>query len=57
MSLEAAQAADVLFVVAAVNDRARAQEQQGLEECVGDEVEHADSHPACTQAQHHEAQL
>src|SRR5258706_1774465 len=50
-------AAYVLFVMASVNYRARAEKQQRLEKRVGDEMEHANRHTAYSQTQHHEAQL
>ena len=54
---QAAHAADVLLFVAAVDDRARAQEEQRFEERVGDEVEHADGDAADAEADHHVAEL
>ena len=57
VGLEAAHAADVLLFVDAVNDRARAHEQERLEEGVGDEVEHADGDAAEAEASHHVAEL
>ena len=55
--LEAAHAANVLLLVAAVNHRARAEEEQRLEECVRDQVEHADGDAAQAEAGHHVAEL
>ena len=55
--LQAAHAPDVLFLVAAVNDRARAHEQERLEKRVRDEVEHSDRDAADAEADHHVAEL
>ena len=43
--------------MAAVDDRACAQEQQGLEERVRDQVKHPYGDPAYAEAHHHVAQL
>ena len=48
---------DVLLLMAAVNHRAGAEEQQRLEERVRDEMEHAHRHAADAQAHHHVAEL
>jgi len=47
----------VLLMVAADDDGARAEEQEGLEERVGQEVEKAREEGADTQSQHHVAEL
>ena len=57
VDFEAAHAANVLLLVAAVNHRARAEEQERLEEGVRDEVEHADGDAAEAEAGHHVAEL
>ena len=54
---QAAHAADVLLAGAAVDDGAGAEEEQGFEEGVGDEVEHADGGAADAEAHHHVAEL
>jgi hypothetical protein len=54
---QAAHAADVLLAGAAVDDGACAEEEQGFEEGVGDEVEHADGDSADSEAHHHVAEL
>ena len=43
--------------MAAVDDRAGAEEQQRLEERVGDQMEHAHRHAADAEAHHHVAEL
>ncbi len=55
--LQPAHAANVLLLVAAVDHRAGAQEQQRLEERVRDQMEHADRHAADAQAHHHVTEL
>src|SRR5580704_5881578 len=50
-------AANVLLFVAAVYHRARAEKKQRLEERMRDQVEHADSDAADTEAGHHVAEL
>ena len=57
VGLEAAHLADVLLLVATVNHRARAHEEQRLEEGVRDQVEHADGNAAHRQTRHHVAKL
>ena len=52
-----AHGADILLLMAAVNDGTGPHEKQGLEEGVGDEMEHAYRHAAHTEAQHHEPEL
>ncbi len=54
---EAAHAANVLLLVAAVNHRARAEKQQRLEKGVRDQVEHAHGDAAQAEAGHHVAEL
>src|SRR6185437_6460223 len=54
---QAAHAADVLFAGAAVDDRARTEEEQRLEEGMGDEVEDADGWAADAEAHHHVSKL
>ena len=55
--LEATHLADVLFAVQRVDDRARAQEQAGLEERVGHQVEDAGAKRAHAHGQEHVAEL
>ena len=55
--LQSAHAADVLLAGAAMDDGAGAEEEQRLEEGVGDEVEHADGDAADAEAHHHVAEL
>ena len=57
VDLEAAHAANVLLLVAAVNHRARAEEQERFEERVRDQVEHAHGDAAHAEAGHHVAEL
>jgi hypothetical protein len=57
VAAEAAHAADILLAPAAVDNGACAEEEEGLEECVGDEVEHADRRAADAEAEHHVAEL
>ncbi len=54
---EAAHAADVLLAGAAVDEGACAEEEERLEEGVGDEVEDADGWAAGAEADHHVAEL
>src|SRR5438445_12105271 len=54
---EAAHPADVLLVMAAVDDRACAHEQQRFEEGMRDEMEHPDRYAAHSQAHHHKPKL
>jgi hypothetical protein len=54
---QAAHAANVLLLVAAVDDGACAQEEQRLEEGMRDEMEHADGDAADAEAHHHVAEL
>ena len=54
---QAAHTANVLLTGTAVDDGACAEEEQGLEEGVGDEVEHADGWAADSETHHHVAEL
>src|ERR1035437_5657442 len=54
---QSAHFADVLFLMAAVDDRAGTEEQQRLEKSVRDEMKHADRHAADAEAHHHVTKL
>ncbi len=54
---EATHLADVLLLVAAVDDGAGAHEEKGLEEGVREQVKHADGDAAHAEAHHHVAEL
>ena len=54
---QAAHFADVLFLVAAVDDRAGAEEQQRLEKCVCQKMKHPHGHTSHAKADHHQAKL
>src|SRR4029453_591639 len=55
--LQAAHTAHVLFVMHAVNDTARSQENEGFEECMRHHVKDADDKCAHTASHEHESQL
>src|SRR5204862_4733588 len=56
-SFQPTHAANILFVVAAVNDGTSAEEKQGFEKGVRQEVKHSHGDPAHTEAHHHVAEL
>ena len=57
LGIEAAHLEHVLLVMAAVDDAAGAEEEQGLEEGVREQVEQARGPAADAQAEHHVAEL
>jgi len=54
---QAAHSANVLFIVAAVNNGTRAEEEQRFEERVREQMKHADRDAADTKAHHHVTEL
>src|SRR5438132_906077 len=56
-SAQAAHATDILFFMAAVNDRTCAHEKQRLEKGMGYQMKYADSNAPHAKPQHHEAEL
>src|SRR5215469_1384149 len=53
----ASHSADVLFSVAAVNDRTRAEKQQRLEKTVRQQMHYPCGNPTCAERNHHQAKL
>src|SRR5256885_2514769 len=56
-SPKCAHARDVLLLVASMNQRTGAEEEQRLEKCVRNQVEHPDGWSAHANTSHHKAQL